>query len=428
MRLAQFVLALLLTTPAWGEGLADLGPEVPPPPPFPLRNIVGRSGFFERVPLRPERTPDDRSRKIAELREAYSRPASQWPAPLVDEGVEWKELGLLPRPTAPTENPLTKEKVLLGRLLFFEPRVSQTGEMACASCHDPDLGWADGRTVSFGLHRSALKRNSPSILNAAYAATLFWDGRAGSLEDQAEQVLQNPQEMGGSEELIQERLGAIPEYRAAFEKAFGDGNVTLGRTAQALASFERTLVGGRSRFDAFLRGKSEALSDEALLGLDLFRREARCLNCHNGPLLTDGRFHDVGLSYYGRKYQDRGRYEITQAAEDVGRFRTPSLRNVTSTGPVMHNGLFQLPNVLSMYNVGMPNLVPKPEQKNDPLFPAKKSPLLRPLGLNRQDLADLEAFLEALEEPRTRVVVPVLPGLGAKESADSDVPEPAAVP
>lgn len=419
---------LLLTSAARGESVAELGPEVPPPPALPLRNVVGRSGFFERVPLRVERTPEERARKVAELREAYARPTSQWPAPTVDDGTPWKELGILPRLAPPAENPLTKEKVLLGRILFFDPRVSGTGEMACASCHDPDLGWADGRTVSFGLHRLALKRNSPSILNAAYASTLFWDGRAGSLEDQAEQVLQNPQEMGGSEAVLQERLGAIPEYRAAFEKAFGDGSITLERTAQALASFERTLVGGRSRFDSFLRGKSEALSDEALLGLDLFRREARCLNCHNGPLLSDGQFHDVGLSYYGRKYQDRGRYEITQAAEDVGRFRTPSLRNVTSTGPVMHNGLFRLTNVLSMYNVGMPNLVPRPDQKEDPLFPAKKSPLLKPLGLNRQDLADLEAFLEALEEPRLRVVVPVLPGLGGKEPAGPDEPEPAAAP
>lgn len=427
MRVALLVF-LLLTAPARGESVADLGPEVPPPPALPLRNIVGRSGFFERIPPRAERTPEERARKIAELREAYARPTSQWPAPIVDEGVQWKELGLLPRLTPPAENPMTKEKVLLGRILFFDPRVSGTGEMACASCHDPDLGWADGRTVSFGLHRLALKRNSPSILNAAYAATLFWDGRAGSLEDQAEQVLQNPQEMGGSEELIQERLGAIPEYRAAFEKAFGDGTITLARTAQALASFERTLVGGRSRFDVFLRGKSAALSDEALLGLDLFRREARCINCHNGPLLTDGQFHDVGLSYYGRKFQDRGRYEITQVAEDVGRFRTPSLRNVTATEPVMHNGLFEIPNALALYNAGMPNLTPKPDQKNDPLFPARKSRLLKPLGLNRQDLGDLEAFLKSLEEPRTRLAVPALPGLGAKESADSDAPEPATTP
>lgn len=423
-----------VTPPPAAAPSSDAPPGTPPVPPAPtppqddapprgaVRRTQGRSGFFERLPPRPERTEEERKKLVIDLRAAYSRPPAEWPAPLVDAGVEWKELAMLPRLAPAADDPLAKAKVELGRKLFFDPRVSRTGEMACASCHDPDLGWADGRTVSFGLHRTALRRNAPSVLNAVHAASLFWDGRAGSLEDQALQVLQNPQEMGSSEELVRERLTGIPAYAVEFEKAFGDKEITLDRVATALATFERTLVGGRSRFDAFLKGKPESLSDEALIGLDLFRREARCLNCHHGPNFTDGEFHDLGLSYYGRKYEDLGRHKVTQAAEDVGRFRTPSLRNVSETGPYMHNGLFQLEGVLSLYNAGMPTLTPKPEQVGDPLFPSKKSPLLKPLGLNPRDLDDLEAFLRSLAEPRTRVLVPALPGLSDEASppAESD--------
>ena len=379
-----------------------------------VKRIQGRSGFFERIPPRAVPTADERRKRITELRAAYTKPPAEWPAPLVDVDVQWKELGpLAPPPVAPRK---VDPKVHLGSTLFFDPRLSRTQEMACASCHDPDLAWADGRTVAFGLGRVPLSRNSPSILNTTFAETLFWDGRAGSLEEQARMVLLNEQEMGSSETLLKERLAAQARYQKLFQSAFGDAEVTLDRVATALAAFERTLVGGRSRFDRFLKGQTDALSDEALLGLNLFRREARCINCHNGPLLTDGRLHDIGLSYFGRKYEDLGRYRITQAPADAGKFRTPTLRNVTRTRPYMHNGLFDLEGVINMYNAGMPTLTPKKEQQADPAFP-KKSPLLKPLGLNRQDVQDLLAFLESLEEPRSRMRPPPLPGI------DPDPPE-----
>lgn len=386
--------------------------------------VQGRSGFFERLPPRTERSATERQEKIAELRAAYAKPAAEWPAPLIDEGAEWKELGLLPLPEAarPTRPAQVDPKVRLGHTLFFDPRLSASQEMACASCHDPDLAWADGRTVSFGLGRTQLKRNSPSLLNAVFAETLFWDGRASNLEDQARQVLLNKQEMGSSEEQLKERLSAHKGYQKQFAAAFGDADVTLERVATALASFERTIVGGRSSFDAFLKGKHAALSDDALLGLDLFRREARCLHCHNGPTLSDGKLHDVGLSYFGRKFEDLGRYTVTAEPTDAGKFRTPSLRNVSRTRPYMHNGLFDLSGILNMYNAGMPTLTPKADQVGDPKFP-KKSPHLRPLGLNKQDLGDLLAFLESLEEPPLRVRPLPLPGI------DPDPPEsPTAAP
>lgn len=385
------------------------------------QRFTGRAGFFERIPPRPPETPEQLQERTSKLREAYSKPTSEWPAPTVDDGVMWKELGLLPQVLHPEENPFSKEKALLGRTLFFDPRLSRTQEMACASCHDPDLGWTDGKTVSFGLSRSELKRNSPPLMNLAHFESFFWDGRAKSLEDQAEQVLANPLEMDCSEDSIQERLGAMPGYQESFRKAFGDPEITIERVAQAIACFERTLVGGRSRFDTFLKGKPEALTDAEIRGLDVFRTTGRCMNCHNGPLLSDNQFHDIGLSYYGRKYEDRGRYEITSNAEDVGRFRTPTLRNIANTRPYMHNGLFELPNVLRMYNAGMPTLVPKEDQQDDALFP-KKSPLLKPLGLNSQDLEDLEAFLEALSEPRIRVRPPELPQVSAVEAATEKLP------
>ncbi len=386
-------------------------------PPAGTTRVQGRSGFFERLPPREKKTPEQLLSWTQELRALYHQSPENWPKPTLDEGVTFKELGLLPEMIHPEDNPFDKAKVALGRQLFFDPRLSKSGEMACASCHDPDLSWADGRTVSFGLVRKELNRNSPSLLNVGHYQTLFWDGRAGSLEDQAEQVLENPHEMGSSDQIIIDRIGEIAEYQDIFTNVFGEGGVTRERVAKALACFERTLVGGRSSFDNFLRGKHEQLSDSAVRGLDLFRRDARCINCHNGPLFTDNQFHDVGLSYYGRTYQDLGRFEITGDTKDVGKFRTPSLRNISNTGPYMHNGLFPLAGVLRMYNAGMPTLTPKnDEQKADPNFPHQKSPHLRPLGLNDQDLDDLQAFLESLAEPRLRHRPPALPSFANRFS------------
>jgi len=144
-------------------------------------------------------------------------------------------------------------------------------------------------------------------------------------------------------------------------------------------------------------------------GLHLFRTTARCLNCHNGPMLTDGQFHNEGLTYYGRKLEDLGRYAVTKNPEDVGKFKTPSLRNIARTAPYMHNGLFDLEGVLNMYNAGMATVRRRADQKDDPLFPTK-SKLLQPLGLNQTEKADLKAFLEALTETRIRIRPPELSG------------------
>lgn len=376
----------------------------------PVKKSVVATPRPVRLPPRPEKSATDLAALADKLRAVYSQPPEAWPAPTVDQGVEWSEIGLLPEVKHPESNPHNDAKEQLGKALFFDPRLSGSGQIACASCHDPDLAWGDGRTTSFGHSRKLLGRNAPSIRFVAFQEAFFWDGRAETLADQAIAVFLNPDEMHASAEHVVATISSHAAYRELMCEAFGDEEITLERAAQAIACFERTIIGGRTRFDAFLQGKTDLLSDSAIRGLDLFRRDARCMNCHNGPLFSDGKFHEVGLSYYGRKYQDLGRYEKTGEAADVGKFKTPTLRDVTATTPLMHNGLFQLPGVLNMYNAGMPTIKRKEEHQGDELFPTK-SPLLKPLGLNRQDLTDLAAFLSTLEEAKLRVRPPELPGL-----------------
>lgn len=346
------------------------------------------------------------------LRLAYSGPPASWPRPTLDATVAFVEFGKVPRPATP-KDPQHTARVALGQMLFFDARLSGPGQMACASCHDAELGWGDGRATSFGHGFQKLARNAPPILNAGLHTHLFWDGRAKSLEDQALAVFENPNEMHASASHVVATLRGSAGYRERFAQAFGEPEPTLANTLRAIADFERTLVSdGSSAFDRFLDGDTAALSDDALRGLHLFRTKARCANCHHGSLLTDGGFHDLGLSYYGRKLQDLGRYEVTKHAQDVGRFKTPSLRNVARTGPYMHNGLFDLDGVINMYSAGMATLKPKPEQEGDPLFPSK-SPLLQRLDLAEHEKRDLRAFLESLTERRRRMVPPTLPELGA---------------
>lgn len=366
-----------------------------------------------RAPQEPATAPAGESleQATARLRQAYAGDPQTWPAPTLDAGVEHRELALVP----PDERPKGAQRSAreeLGKLLYFDARLSGTGQMACIHCHDPEIGFGDGRATSYGRDGRLLRRNAPSLLNTGLRQSWFWDGRAASLEEQALAVLTSPDEMGTTPERLVAQLASSRGYRQRFEAAFGDEQVTLERALSALADFQRSFRSdGSSKFDAFLRGESEALSDEALRGLHLFRTEARCLNCHNGPLLSDEGFHDLGLSYYGREREDLGRYQVSGDPADVGRFRTPSLRNLSRSGPYMHNGLFELEGILNMYDAGMVTLKRKPEQQDDALFPTK-SPHLQPLDLSEQDKADLLAFLRSLTERKRRLAPPELPPLG----------------
>lgn len=331
------------------------------------------------------------------LRALYSSPAPQWPAPHVEPGVAWQELAPLPVPVDPADNPSTPGKVALGRRLFFDPVLSRSRQLACASCHDPDLGWADGRRVSFGHDRQTGRRNAPSVLASAQVAPLFWDGRAATLEAQALGPIADPVEMGFSVNGAVRRLRRDAGYRRDFAAVFDQPRIDAQQLGQAIAAFQRSLSPRNSRFDRFLRGNAGALDDAQLRGLHLFRTQAGCMNCHSGAALTDNDFHNLGLHFHGRPRQDLGRYEVTGDAADSGRFRTPSLRGVAATAPYMHNGLIpRLSGVLAFYNVG--GARPRPPADlpaNAPPFP-QPDPLLRPLGLSRQDLQDLEAFLQTL--------------------------------
>lgn len=362
-----------------------------------------------RTSRAPEAAPEAPS--AARLRDMYAQQPALWPAPTLDAGVEHRELGLVPR-REPTKEPRLKAREELGELLYFDARLSGSGQLACASCHDAELGFGDGRATSFGRGFLPLERNAPSLLNTGSRESWFWDGRAATLEEQALAVLSNPREMDTTPERVAGFLSTSKGYRERFAAAFGEEGVDASKATAAIAAYERTFVSdGSSAFDDFLEGERDALSDAALRGLHLFRTKARCLNCHNGPLFTDEQFHNVGLTYYGRELQDLGRYAHTKEAGDVGRFRTPSLRNLERTAPYMHNGLFELDGVLNMYNAGMPRISRREDQKDDPLFPVK-SPLLQPLELEPSEKADLKAFLLSLTERKRRIKPPRLPPAG----------------
>lgn len=331
------------------------------------------------------------------LRRVYALPIGEWPAPTVDDGAVWQELAPLPdTPPVPADNPQTPEKVALGKKLFEDPRLSRSGQIACASCHDRQLGWGDGRSVSFGHDRQAGKRNAMNVSMAAFSSPLFWDGRAATLEEQALHPIQDSVEMAFTARELEQRLNRSKDYPAEFLRVFGEKRITMPRVAQAIAAYERSLVPRSSRFDRFLEGRRDLLTDEQLWGLHLFRTQARCMNCHSGPALTDNRFHNLGLHFYGREREDLGRYRVTGDPADSGKFRTPSLRSVGRTGPYMHSGAFmELRGVVNMYNAGMPRPQPKAGQEGDPLFPAT-DPLLKPLDLHRSELEAITEFLRTL--------------------------------
>jgi len=330
------------------------------------------------------------------LRQTYARPIAGWPRPQLPAGVTAAEMAPV---SAMPVVPVAPAVVALGQRLFNDPRLSRSNAVACLSCHSPAHSFADSKRVSVGHEGRLGQRNTPGLLGVAQIKPLFWDGRASSLEEQALGPLQHPDEMAMDVPALAAKLAALDDYTAQFDTAFGQGaGVTLPRILTALADYQRTLLPPVTRFDTFLEGERTALNDRELLGLHLFRTKARCMSCHSGALLTDQQFHNLGLTYYGRKkYEDLGRYLVTGKNEDVGKFRTPGLRGVAQSGPWMHNGLFpQMVGLLNMYNAGMSRPVPQnAQQAADPKFPVT-SPLLRPLQLTSDEIIALKSFLEVL--------------------------------
>jgi len=346
---------------------------------------------------------------IDSLRKVYAKPSSQWPKPMVDDGAVFTELGELPAPIIDLKNDSIKKVIELGKILFFDPRLSGSNQISCSSCHAPDLHWADGRQVSIGHDHMSNARNAPSLENVWFYQKLFWDGRAASLEEQASGPLSAHNEMHQDLKLLAKKLSKIKGYQPYFKAAFGSTQINNQKIFSSLATFQRSIVSRKTAFDRFLGKDKAALNDEELVGLHLFRTKARCINCHNGPLFTDNQFHNDGLTYYGRKYEDLGLYNVTKNPADVGKFKTPGLRNVMKTAPWFHNGLFpDMDGVMNMYNMGMPVQRLKPGQEHDPLLP-KNDVLLKALNLTKAEKQAIVAFLGALSSPTVRITVDKLP-------------------
>ncbi|NVJ08364.1 methylamine utilization protein [Myxococcus sp. AM001] len=260
---------------------------------------------------------------------------------------------------SPPDNPLTPEGIALGRWLFHSPRLSSNGQVSCATCHEQARGFADDAALTRrGVSGRPLVRHAPALINLAWMDGLFWDGGAKNLESLSLAPLTHPDEMGnGQLPLMMTRLAETPEVVERFESAFGPGGLTLSNLLRSLAQFQRTLVSADARYDRWRRGEPGAdLSAQELHGLELVQR--RCAPCHASELFTDNAYHNNGLdsdAAFGEgEAESRGRGRVTQREEDVGRFKTPTLRNVAVSAPYMHDGrLGTLEDVLEHYRGGM---------------------------------------------------------------------------
>ena len=296
----------------------------------------------------------------------------------------------------PADNPLTPEKIELGKKLYFDPRLSVDGNISCATCHHPTFGFSNGAPVAAGFQGQIGNRNCPTVLNRLYSKAQFWDGRAASLEDQALGPVQNPIEMANTLHGMTGALNKIIGYKAEFKKAFGSEEITPQRVAQAIASFERTLLSGNSAFDRFQAGDTSALSPSAQRGLAIFKGKGNCAECHPAPNFTDEKYHNLGVGM-DKPNPDLGRYMVTKRETDKGAFKTPTLRDIAETGPYLHDGSeATLEAVVELYDRGG---VPNPNLDRD----------MKPLGLTKEDQQDLIAFLESLTGESNKVEEPVLP-------------------
>ena len=284
----------------------------------------------------------------------------------------------------PDDEPHSPDEIYLGKTLFFDTRLSLNEKQSCASCHNPDLGFSDGLKTSIGTMGSQVSRNSPHLYNLAWSATLFWDGRASSLEEQALGPIQAPGEMNLPLSEVVPRLSKVPYYQKQFKAVYGESGLTINNVANAIAAFERTIISDNSAYDKYIAGNISAMSPSAIRGLVLFKGKANCTNCHDGPNFTDDSYHNIGVSPVST---DLGRANISGSEELVGAFKTPGLRNIVFSAPYMHDGsLSSLEDVIDFYNKGGAH---------------KKSisSLIKPLHLNNTEIADLVAFLGSLTAP-----------------------------
>jgi len=295
----------------------------------------------------------------------------------------------------PKDNPLTENKVKLGKLLFFDKRLSANNTIACASCHMPALAFTDGQPVSTGIYRQQGARSAPTAVNRVFSSAQFWDGRAVTLEDQSVGPFASPIEHGftNHDELVA-KVNSIVGYQQLFEKAFGPMSITVELIGKAIASFQRTLLSGNSAYDQFGFGGNEtALSSKAQNGFRVFVGKGQCLRCHFGFNFTDERFHNLGVDW-DTGHIDVGRYGVTQTPKDLGAFKTPTLREIARTAPYMHDGRFgTLRQVVDFYDRGG---IPNPHL----------DPAIKPLNLTDREKEDLVEFLLSLNGEGWQTVPP----------------------
>jgi cytochrome c peroxidase len=312
------------------------------------------------------------------------------------EDLKW----LLPKqPSAPVDNPSTPQKVALGKMLFFDPRLSADGNLACAGCHNPMFGWSDGLATAKGSKSKILGRATPTVVNAGYNTIQMWDGRKSTLEDQAMGPMESMDEMAMDLKVLFAWLEKTPGYKAAFTKAFPGEPIDHKTVSKALAAFERTVVSNDSPFDRWLRGDKKAMTPAQIRGFRLFtdRGKANCVACHQAPNFTDNGFHNIGLAVYDQPTPDMGRYVIKPVASMKGAFKTPTLRDVALTGPYFRDGSAKtLMETIDHYNRGG-------------VSTKDRSPEIKALNLSKEEMEDLLAFMHALTTPPRPFTLPVLP-------------------
>ncbi len=313
------------------------------------------------------------------------------------EGRMVPNIGPLPSaaPNPPT-NVNYKAKIELGKQLYFDGRLSKNNAISCAFCHNPGTGFADPRQFSIGIGGGKGGRQASTVFNTGFNRLQFWDGRAGSLEEQAIAPIQNPIEMGETHENVVAKLQNIKGYRSQFRAVFGT-DVSIEGIAEAIAAYERTVISTNSAFDKYVSGDKGAMSDAAVRGMAVFKGKGRCMLCHNGPNFTDNEFHNLGVPQVGPMKEDLGRYYVTKRDRDRGAFKTPTLRSIAITAPYMHDGVFKtLEEVVEFFDKGggrNPNL----------------SLLMKPLRLTKREKADLVEFLKALTGEPIPFTFPELP-------------------
>jgi cytochrome c peroxidase len=299
-------------------------------------------------------------------------------------------------PPMPADNAMTPARVELGRMLFFDPRLSGSSWISCATCHNPALGWSDGLPTAIGNGMKALQRHTPTILNAAYNKRQMWDGRFASLEEQALGPIGSEDEMNLNLGEMVRRLREIRGYRAHFERAYPGEGISAKTVAKAIASFERTIVSREAPFDRWQAGDEGAVTAGAKRGFELFRGKANCAACHQGGNFTDDGYHNIGVQQWPGVY-DEGRFTKVAVKVLRGAHKTPSLRDVAYTAPYMHNGAYStLRAVVEMYARG------GDDHEN-------LDPNIRKLDLTSAEVDDIVAFLESLSGEPVLVAAPQLP-------------------